>query len=56
MIGDSFDNCVFPFLSLGIQHVDSMDVRHFTGSVQSYVRETQPDIVLVVREPDSSLF
>ena len=47
-IQDSFGNAVTPFLAMGIRHVDSIDLRYFTGSVESLIRETKPDIVIVL--------
>ena len=47
VIHDSFGNCVFPFLSLGIHFVDSIDLRFFDGSIRSYIRERRPDVVIV---------
>jgi hypothetical protein len=48
IIGDSFDNCVISCLALAEKNVDSLDLRHFTGSVKSYIEESQPDIVMVM--------
>lgn len=47
IIHDSFGNCVFPFLALGTRFVDSIDLRFFDGSIQSYIRERRPDVVIV---------
>ncbi|MBQ7692292.1 MAG: hypothetical protein IJT29_01650 [Oscillospiraceae bacterium] len=52
-IHDSFGDCVLPFLSLGVRRLDSLDVRHFTGSVQTFVEETKPDVVMVLYNPGS---
>lgn len=54
MIHDSFGDCTVPFLSMGIQTTDSMDVRHFTGSVRSFIEQTEPDVVVVLYNPDES--
>ena len=50
-IHDSFGDCVLPFVSLGIRYVDSLDLRHFTGSVQAFIDETKPDAVIVLYNP-----
>lgn len=48
IIHDSFGNCVVPFMSLGIQNVDSIDLREFDGSVQTFIEKEQPDFVIVL--------
>ena len=48
VIKDSFANSVAPFLALTVKRTDIIDLRHFTGSIRSYVKETRPDIVLVI--------
>ena len=52
-IHDSFGDCVLPFVSLGVKYVDSLDIRHFTGSVQSFIEENRPDVVIVLYNPSS---
>ena len=47
IIHTSFSNCVIPFLAMDIKQVDALDLRHFTGSVRSYIEQTQPDVVIV---------
>lgn len=46
-IHDSFADCEIPFFSLGVGSVDSIDLRHFNGSVKSYINKNDPDIVIV---------
>lgn len=53
VIHNSFANCVIPFLSLGVKQVDALDLRQFTGSVEAYIRETEPDVVIVMYPPDN---
>ena len=48
MINDSFCNCVISCLALAEKKVDSLDLRHFTGSVKSYIEESKPDLVIVM--------
>lgn len=50
-IHDSFGNVVYPFLGTGIKKVDSLDLRHFNGSVENYIKSTKPDIVIVLYNP-----
>ncbi|MCI8626905.1 MAG: hypothetical protein HFI40_11645 [Lachnospiraceae bacterium] len=52
-IKDSFVNCVAPFLALGVQTVDVLDIRHFDGSVEGFIKEKNPDIVIVMYNPSS---
>ena len=47
IIHDSMSNCVIPFLALGVEYVDEIDLRHFTGSLRSYVLSSRPDAVIV---------
>jgi hypothetical protein len=51
LVKDSFSLCVAPFLSAGIENLDLLDLRHFDGSIKSYVRENKPDIVIVIYYP-----
>ncbi|GHU70686.1 membrane protein [Spirochaetia bacterium] len=53
VIKDSFVNCVNPFLSLGIEYVEVLDMRHFTGSVKTYIKQHKPDMVIVMYNPGS---
>ncbi len=48
IIKDSFGNCVAPFLACGVKKVDVVDVRHFSGSLEAYVEETGPDVVILL--------
>lgn len=52
-IGDSFEDCVVPFLALTVQNVNVLDLREFDGSVRSYVEENKPDAVVVMYNPSS---
>ena len=44
----SLSNCVVPFVALGIEYTDEIDLRHFTGSVETFIQTEKPDIVIVV--------
>jgi hypothetical protein len=48
IIHDSFGDCVIPCLALAENAVDALDLRYFTGSVKTYIEESQPDIVIVM--------
>ncbi len=47
-IGDSFSNVPMPFLSLNFETVHKRDMRHFTENFESYYKEFDPDIVIVL--------
>jgi hypothetical protein len=51
VINDSFGRVVTPFLTLGVNSVDILDLRQFTGSVRSFIDQSLPDIVLVLYNP-----
>ena len=48
LIHDSFSDVVIPFLGLGTQYADAIDLRHFTGSLKRFMAETKPDAVAVM--------
>jgi hypothetical protein len=48
IISDSFSDCMISCLALAEKDVDSIDVRSFTGSIKTYIEESQPDIVMVM--------
>lgn len=50
-IRDSFSVPMVPFIALSNESTHSLDLRHFTGSVQSYIEQYQPDIVIVAYNP-----
>ena len=47
VIHDSFSKCVIPFIALGIQHTDAIDLRFFTGSVRTFIETVKPDAVII---------
>lgn len=48
ILKDSFANVVTPFLALGTQEVDVIDLRWFTGNLRDYIKVTKPDTVVVI--------
>jgi hypothetical protein len=50
-IRDSFTGVVAPFFSLGLENTEELDLRLFTGSVQTYIEQTKPDMVIVMYTP-----
>ena len=53
MIKDSFAETVYPFLSIEMNKLDIIDLRHFTGSLQTYINKNKPDMVIVMYNPSS---
>lgn len=47
ILKESYSNCVIPFLALGVLNVSVIDLRHFTGSLKTYIRSTKPDMVII---------
>ncbi|MDR3170303.1 MAG: hypothetical protein LBU17_01600 [Treponema sp.] len=47
-INDSFGWTFIPFFACGVENIDSIDLRNFTGSVRSYIEQTKPDMVIVM--------
>ncbi len=47
ILKDSFSNFATPFQALTAEHLDIIDLRHFTGRLQDYIRKTRPDAILV---------
>ena len=48
LIHDSMLDTAMPFLVMGLKDLRELDIRHFKGSVQRYIEEYKPDIVLVM--------
>ena len=48
LIHDSMLDTAMPFLVMGLKDLRELDIRHFKGSVQRYIKEYKPDIVLVM--------
>lgn len=48
IVHDSFSDCVISFLALGTKNVEAIDLRYFTGSLESYIKESNPDMVIVM--------
>lgn len=52
MIGDSFSNVPFTFLPLVFRECEELDMRYFTRSFYEYISEYNPDIVVLLINPD----
>lgn len=48
IVRDSFSNVVIPFLALETEYVSAIDLRYFTGSLKTYIKQYQPDMVIVM--------
>lgn len=48
---DSFGLSTAPFLAAAIRELDVIDLRHFNGSLEKYMKESRPDIVVVMYNP-----
>lgn len=48
IIKDSFGNTVAPFISLCFEYTDVIDLRHFNGSLHSYIQINKPDYIIVI--------
>lgn len=48
IIHESFGNCVISPLAICEKRIDSLDLRYFTGSIEAYIKEAKPDIVIVM--------
>lgn len=50
-ISDSFCHCVIPYVATQVKYIDKLDLRYFNGSVETFIDETKPDIVIVMYYP-----
>jgi hypothetical protein len=46
VLGHSFDNCVLPFLAVGVEYLDSIDLREFTGDLETFMEQNRYDVVI----------
>jgi len=51
LIKDSFADVLSPYLALGVQELVILDLRMFNGSVESFLNEYNPDVVIVAYNP-----
>ena len=58
VLGDSFSLALVPYLSLTASETDLIDFRrdqgNFSGSIQAYINQAKPDVVLLTYEPNVS--
>lgn len=48
LIKISFANCMIPYLATVVEDLEVIDLRHFNGSIRSYIDESNPDTVIVL--------
>lgn len=48
LVKDSNANAVTPFLALIIKETDVIDLRHFDGSLKSFILQHKPDVVILM--------
>ncbi len=46
VLGDSYDNCLIPFLTQAAQRVDTLDLRSFDGSLEAFLEENEYDVII----------
>ncbi len=51
VLKDSFGRVVAPYLALGVDEISVIDLRHFNGSLKSYIEEYKPDAVIMLYYP-----
>ncbi len=47
-IKKSSANSMHPFFAATVENVDVIDLRHFRGSIQTFIKETKPDTVVMI--------
>lgn len=48
MIRDSFATGLLPYMILGTQNIEAIDLRAFTGSLKNYIKANSPDMVILM--------
>jgi hypothetical protein len=46
LLTESYSDVISPFLACAYAEIDELDLRIFSGSVQNYIEETKPDLVI----------
>lgn len=54
LIRDSYCDPVVPFLSMGVKHLITLDMRHFYGSLRTFIAQEKPDVIIVMYTPGYS--
>lgn len=53
LIKDSFSLAMAPFLALGIKDLRLIDARYYKDSIQTYIKDFNPDIVIIMYNPST---
>ena len=48
IVRDSFATGLMPYMILGTQNIEAIDLRVFPGSLRSYIEANPPDIMIVM--------
>lgn len=48
---DSFSECVIPYFASTVKHIDVIDLRYFNGSLESFIAQNKPDMVVMAYSP-----
>lgn len=48
IVKTSFADCMYPYLAAIVEDLNIIDLRHYNGSLQSYIQEADPDTVIVI--------
>lgn len=51
LVKDSFGDTLAPFLAMGVEDTAIIDLRHFTGSLVSFIKDYKPNVVIVLTYP-----
>lgn len=54
IVKDSFSDTMGPMLATGVRNITMIDLRHFKGSLRSYIEENRPDAVIVMYHAGNS--
>lgn len=47
LLGDSYEQVTAPFLSLGVNEVQTLVLRDYADSLKEYIKQNDPDTVIV---------
>ena len=50
---DSFSDCVIPYFASTVKHIDVIDLRYFNGSLESFISQNKPDMVVAAYNPST---
>lgn len=52
-IPDSFSNSVIPYMAAAVKYIDVIDLRYFNGSLESFISQNKPDMVVAAYNPST---